>query len=92
MISCEWMKVVYLFVRHVVIFVLMMGFPSTRDTYRCARSSDWGDQLPLIKEEEDDIQTETWTVIKKLLSDLFKTCFFSSKSQNTDLLKRLMLK
>ncbi|XP_041849109.1 methyltransferase-like protein 17, mitochondrial [Melanotaenia boesemani] len=32
----------------------------SRDVYRCARNSEWGDQLPIIqKVEEEDVQTES---------------------------------
>ncbi|KAL7386756.1 hypothetical protein ABVT39_012863 [Epinephelus coioides] len=31
----------------------------SRDVYRCARSSDWGDQLPLIQRVDDDIQSDS---------------------------------
>lgn len=30
-----------------------------RDMYRCARSSDWGDQLPILKRGEEDIQSDS---------------------------------
>ncbi|XP_076600592.1 ribosome assembly protein METTL17, mitochondrial [Chaetodon auriga] len=31
----------------------------SRDVYRCARNSDWGDQLPVIQKIEDDAQTDS---------------------------------
>lgn len=31
----------------------------SRDVYRCARSSDWGDQLPNLKRGEEDIQSDS---------------------------------
>lgn len=31
----------------------------SRDVYRCARSSDWGDQLPVIQRADDDIQSDS---------------------------------
>ena len=31
-----------------------------RDTYRCARSSDWGDRLPVVlAEDEDDVTVQS---------------------------------
>uniref|UniRef100_A0A3Q3XBU2 Ribosome assembly protein METTL17, mitochondrial n=1 Tax=Mola mola TaxID=94237 RepID=A0A3Q3XBU2_MOLML len=32
-----------------------------RDIYRCARSSNWGDQLPIIQKVDDDIETDSET-------------------------------
>lgn len=34
-------------------------FLSFRDVYRCARSSDWGDQLPVIQRVDEDVQTDS---------------------------------
>lgn len=34
-------------------------FLSFRDVYRCARSSDWGDQLPIIQRVDEDVQTDS---------------------------------
>ncbi|TDH05657.1 hypothetical protein EPR50_G00124610 [Perca flavescens] len=31
----------------------------SRDEYRCARSSDWGDQLPMIQRVEDAVKTDS---------------------------------
>ncbi|XP_040910543.1 methyltransferase-like protein 17, mitochondrial [Toxotes jaculatrix] len=31
----------------------------SRDVYRCARSSDWGDQLPIIQKVEEDVQSDS---------------------------------
>lgn len=31
----------------------------SRDVYRCARSSDWGDQLPIIQRVDEDVQTDS---------------------------------
>nr|XP_019962779.1 PREDICTED: methyltransferase-like protein 17, mitochondrial [Paralichthys olivaceus] len=31
----------------------------SRDVYRCARNSDWGDQLPVIQRDEDDVQSDS---------------------------------
>ncbi|XP_073347711.1 ribosome assembly protein METTL17, mitochondrial [Pagrus major] len=31
----------------------------SRDVYRCARSSDWGDQVPIIPKVDDDVQTDS---------------------------------
>ncbi|XP_041804706.1 methyltransferase-like protein 17, mitochondrial [Chelmon rostratus] len=31
----------------------------SRDVYRCARNSDWGDQLPIIQKDDDDVQTDS---------------------------------
>lgn len=31
----------------------------SRDVYRCARSSDWGDQLPIIQKVDDDVQSDS---------------------------------
>ncbi|KAM6990291.1 ribosome assembly protein METTL17, mitochondrial [Tautogolabrus adspersus] len=30
-----------------------------RDVYRCARNSDWGDQVPIIQKADEDIQTDS---------------------------------
>ncbi|XP_062259813.1 methyltransferase-like protein 17, mitochondrial [Platichthys flesus] len=31
----------------------------SRDVYRCARNSDWGDQLPVIEKDEEDVQSDS---------------------------------
>ncbi|KAM9349332.1 ribosome assembly protein METTL17, mitochondrial [Symphorus nematophorus] len=31
----------------------------SRDVYRCARSSDWGDKLPIVQRVDDDSQTDS---------------------------------
>ncbi|KAG7524631.1 methyltransferase 17, mitochondrial [Solea senegalensis] len=31
----------------------------SRDVYRCARSSDWGDQVPVIQKVEDDVPSDS---------------------------------
>nr|XP_046263800.1 methyltransferase-like protein 17, mitochondrial [Scatophagus argus] len=31
----------------------------SRDVYRCARNSDWGDRLPIIPQVDDDVQTDS---------------------------------
>ncbi|XP_061587900.1 methyltransferase-like protein 17, mitochondrial [Cololabis saira] len=31
----------------------------SRDMYRCARSSDWGDQLPMVQKAEEDVDSES---------------------------------
>lgn len=31
----------------------------TRDVYRCARSSEWGDQLPIVQKVEEDVQSDS---------------------------------
>ncbi|XP_042354258.1 methyltransferase-like protein 17, mitochondrial [Plectropomus leopardus] len=31
----------------------------SRDVYRCARTSDWGDQLPVIQRVDDDVQSDS---------------------------------
>ncbi|XP_053185427.1 methyltransferase-like protein 17, mitochondrial [Scomber japonicus] len=31
----------------------------SRDVYRCARNSDWGDQLPIPQQVEEDIQSDS---------------------------------
>ncbi|XP_068998365.1 ribosome assembly protein METTL17, mitochondrial [Embiotoca jacksoni] len=31
----------------------------SRDVYRCARNSDWGDQLPIIQRGEEDVQSDS---------------------------------
>ncbi|KAM9322852.1 ribosome assembly protein METTL17, mitochondrial [Pholidichthys leucotaenia] len=31
----------------------------SRDVYRCARSSDWGDQLPIIQTAEEDVHSDS---------------------------------
>ncbi|XP_070701659.1 ribosome assembly protein METTL17, mitochondrial isoform X2 [Pempheris klunzingeri] len=31
----------------------------SRDVYRCARSSDWGDQLPIVQKVDDDSQSDS---------------------------------
>ncbi|XP_070774527.1 ribosome assembly protein METTL17, mitochondrial [Enoplosus armatus] len=31
----------------------------SRDVYRCARNSDWGDQLPIIQKVEEDVQSDS---------------------------------
>ncbi|XP_035527094.1 methyltransferase-like protein 17, mitochondrial isoform X1 [Morone saxatilis] len=31
----------------------------SRDVYRCARSSNWGDQQPLIQQVQDDVQSDS---------------------------------
>lgn len=36
-------------------------YPFHRDVYRCARSSDWGDQLPIIQPEDDSSNLD-WPV------------------------------
>ncbi|KAM3865693.1 ribosome assembly protein METTL17, mitochondrial [Diretmus argenteus] len=40
--------------------VVVTARKHSRDVYRCARSSDWGDQLPIIEQEEaDDIHSDS---------------------------------
>ncbi|XP_005918185.1 methyltransferase-like protein 17, mitochondrial [Haplochromis burtoni] len=31
----------------------------SRDMYRCARSSDWGDQMPIIRGVEEDVNSDS---------------------------------
>uniref|UniRef100_A0A3P8TQW3 Ribosome assembly protein METTL17, mitochondrial n=1 Tax=Amphiprion percula TaxID=161767 RepID=A0A3P8TQW3_AMPPE len=31
----------------------------SRDVYRCARSSDWGDQMPIVKNVEEDVHSDS---------------------------------
>lgn len=37
----------------------MLGLFLTRDMYRCARNSNWGDLLPFIQQVDDDLQTDS---------------------------------
>lgn len=37
----------------------IVSFSLIRDVYRCARSSDWGDQLPLVQKVEEDVQSDS---------------------------------
>ncbi|KAM4604775.1 ribosome assembly protein METTL17, mitochondrial isoform 2-T2 [Polymixia lowei] len=39
--------------------VVVTSRKHSRDVYRCARNSDWGDQLPNIQQEEADVQTDS---------------------------------
>lgn len=39
--------------------VVVTARKHSRDVYRCARSSDWGDQLPIIQKVEDDVQSDS---------------------------------
>ncbi|XP_071397224.1 ribosome assembly protein METTL17, mitochondrial [Centroberyx affinis] len=39
--------------------VVVTARKHSRDVYRCARSSDWGDQLPIIQQEEADVQSDS---------------------------------
>ncbi|XP_028987802.1 methyltransferase-like protein 17, mitochondrial [Betta splendens] len=39
--------------------VVVTARKHSRDMYRCARSSDWGDQLPLVNKAEDDVQSDS---------------------------------
>ncbi|XP_030608212.1 methyltransferase-like protein 17, mitochondrial [Archocentrus centrarchus] len=31
----------------------------SRDVYRCARSSDWGDQMPIVQDAEEDVHSDS---------------------------------
>ncbi|XP_054482927.1 methyltransferase-like protein 17, mitochondrial [Anoplopoma fimbria] len=39
--------------------VVVTARKHSRDVYRCARSSDWGDQLPIIQRADDDVQSDS---------------------------------
>ncbi|XP_056913666.1 methyltransferase-like protein 17, mitochondrial [Takifugu flavidus] len=41
--------------QHIVLTAKKHG----RDVYRCARSSDWGDRVPIIPKDDSDIQTDS---------------------------------
>lgn len=70
-------------------------FPSIRDIYRCARSSDWGDQVPIIPEVDDvddDIQTDSeWRFSEKLSKETHSSDFWNNENcrQRTHRLQKL---